>query len=192
MVKKLRVFLLFFLVFFLSFPVAFGKNNGPFQVELLQNGKASRSLRLSNGDLSMELSPVELKPAFSFPNRMLVLKNKSNPIELEYLVGNHSVKENVNIEEYQKIERITFEVKLKNLTCKQEKDKIGFYDKHGKRKVYINRPFMKDMGDVNTDAVSFHLRKVGKQLFVDLVPYDDWLKDRSRVFSVQVVLPVGF
>ncbi|HBI04895.1 MAG TPA: hypothetical protein DDY49_12805 [Paenibacillaceae bacterium] len=189
MVKKI---LLFVLLFFIIFPEAFAKTNAPFQVELLQNGKASRSLRLSNGDLTMELQPVEVKPTVNFPNRMLVIRNKSNPIDLEYVVGNHSVKENVNIEEYQKIERITFEVKLKNLTCKQEKDKIGFYDKQGKRRVYINRPYMKDMGDVNTDAVTYNLRKVGNQLFVDLVPLDDWLKDRSRVFSVQVVLPVGF
>lgn len=191
MVKNIKYFFLFFLLFFISFPVAFGKGNTPFQIELLQNGNFSRSLRLSNEDLAMEIKPVELKPAFTFPNR-LVIKNKSNPIELDYLVGKHSIKENVNIEKYQEIERITFEVKLKNLTCKQEKDRIGFFDKQGKRRVYINRPYMKDMGDVNTDAVTLNLRKVGNQLFVDLVPLDDWLKDQSRVYSVQVVLPVGF
>lgn len=192
MVKNVFCLLLGFLLLFTSFPVAFAKPYAPFQVELLQNGKTPRSLRLTNGEFTMELQPVELKPAFTFPNRMLVIRHESKPIDLEYVVGNHTVKENVNIEEYQKIERITFEVKLKNLTCKQEKDKIGFFDKQGKRRVYLNKPYMKDMGDVNTDAVTLQLRKVGKQTFVDLVPLDDWLKDRSRVYSVQVVLPVGF
>lgn len=190
--KHTRFFLLFFLLIFIFSSVSLAKSRSTFQVELLQNGDGARFMCLSNGEVKLELHPVGFKPAFAFPGRMLMKKEKTYPIDLEYLVGDHTVKENVNLEEYKKIERITFELKMENLRCKQEKDKIVFYDKKGKKKVYINSPYMKDMGDVNTDAVTLQLRKAGKQMYLDLVPYDEWLKDRSRVYSVKVVLPIGF
>lgn len=191
-IRKSLSLLLFFMLLFGSFSITHGEK-APFEIEMFPAKKGSvRSLRLGSGDFSMEMVPVEMKPGLSLQNSLLVLENKKIPMEMEYVVGNRSIKENVALDQYRKIDRITFEVKLKNLTYKQANGLIGFYDNHGKRKLFLNRPYMKDMGDVNTDAVDMNMRKEGSHLFVDLIPHDPWLKDRARIYSVRVVLPVGF
>lgn len=191
--RKTFSLVFFFTLIFGSFSVAHGGKASPFEIEMFSTtNNSARSLRLVTGDLSMEMIPVEMKPGLSLQNSFLVLQKKKLPMEMEYVVDNRSIKENVSLDQYRKIDRITFELKLKNLTYKQANGLIGFYDKHGKRKFYLNRPYMKDMGDVNTDAVNVNMRKEGNHLFVDLVPHDLWLKDRARIYSVRVVLPVGF
>lgn len=181
---------MFLLLFSFHTPV-YGDHKTPFQVEIPDTGKGYRYLRLTSGELGLEIKPVEVKPGFSVRDTLVWKKNRI-PMDLEYVVANRTVKENLPLNEYRKIERITFEVKLKNLICKKENGLIGFYDQRGKRKCYLNRPYMKDMGDVNTDAVETNLRKEGNRLYVDLVPHDVWLKDKARVYTVRVVLPVGF
>lgn len=191
--RKSFCLLFFSIVLFGSFSIAHGEKTTPFEIEMFSTTPgSSRSLRLVTGELSLEMIPVEMKPGFSLHNSLLVVQNKKLPLDLEYMVGNTSIKENVSLDQYRKIDRITFELKLKNLTYKQANGLIGFYDSQGKRKFYLNRPYMKDMGDVNTDAVEVNLRNEGTHLYVDLIPHDPWLKDRARIYSVHVVLPVGF
>ena len=134
--RKTFSLVFFFLILFGSLSIAYGEKASPFEIEMFSPTKGSpRSLRLVTGDLSMEMIPVEITPGFSLQNSLLVIQKKKLPMEMEYVVDNRSIKENVSLDQYRKIDRITFELKLKNLTYKQANGLIGFYDTKGKTEI---------------------------------------------------------
>ena len=106
---------------------------------------------------------------------------------LEYSVGYDSVKEDIVLDKYQQIDNLTFQIKLANVTYKEEEDgTIGFYDKNGKKKWFINRPYMTDSGKGYSDAVSMKVRQEGKNFYLDVKPNNEWLKDPARIYPIQI------
>lgn len=109
------------------------------------------------------------------------------PVNLEYFIGYDSVKEDIVLDTYQKVDKITFQLKLANVTYKEEEDgTIGFYDKNGKKQWFINRPYMTDSKEGYSDTVNMEVRKEGNNLYLDLKPDDEWLKDPDRAYPCRI------
>ncbi|MDQ6418735.1 DNRLRE domain-containing protein [Paenibacillus sp. LHD-117] len=165
-----------------------------FKVEFADNTKGNKFSRFSIGDYALEMRPIGLstKTAQLKDNKITFSQDEAVtgndiPVSIEYSVGNDSLKEDIVLDEYKKISKFTFQLRLSNVTYKAENDgTIGFYDDKGKKLWFINRPYMVDSAEGYSDSVEMTIREAGKNLFLDIVPNDEWLKDPSRVYPVRI------
>ena len=164
-----------------------------FTVEFADTTYKNHFSRFSIGDRALEMRPINIvnTPGKLKENKITYSKGKSGaglPVTLEYSIGSESLKEDIVLDQYQKINQITFQLQLTNVTYKVESDgTIGFYDKEtGNKLWFINRPYMVDSAEGYSDNVTFKVREEGTNIFIDVVPDDAWLQDSSRVYPVHI------
>lgn len=110
-------------------------------------------------------------------------------VDLRYKVMSGELKEDIILNRYMEDFKISFQINVKNLVAKLEKDNtISFYDKKDTEKVIFTTeaPFMYDQQDVFSTSISVTLEEVKDGYLMTLIPEDAWIADEGRSWPVVI------
>jgi RHS repeat-associated protein len=110
-------------------------------------------------------------------------------VDLKYKVLSGELKEDIILKRYKEDFKISFQMKVKNLTARLEEDNtISFYDKKDTEKVVFTTeaPFMYDQNDVYSMNISVTLEEVNGGYLMTLIPEDTWLAEEGRSWPVVI------
>ena len=113
----------------------------------------------------------------------VVYSNVLNNVDIEYKILPNKLKESIILKNNMN-QNLNFIIKT-NLELKQEQNKILAY-KEDKFIFEIEKSFMRDNNDKESNNIMYQLSKQDDQYFLHLVLDEDWLNEKEREFPVVV------
>jgi YD repeat-containing protein len=115
-------------------------------------------------------------------------------VDLEYIVDSDTLKENIILKKQTDLPVFTFNINVKNLIPKIQKDNsIIFYDNENSNKAVFNMdaPFMVDANKESSNQINVLLEGNTEGYTLTIKPDTEWLNSSNRTYPVTIDPPIG-
>lgn len=193
----------------------FGNKQNDFKVKFTNKATSKKLVNIQKGKYGISwnienANETEAKIVKkSEKNKKLVISEINNPLEknnsnieypnifkgvdLQYVLNGESLKENIILKERVENISVSFNLNVKNLIPKIQKDNsIVFYDNKDSNKAIftIAAPFMYDAKNQRSDDVKVKLDSNKNDYKITITPNKEWLKSVDRSWPVVIDPPI--